>query len=151
MRRRIHASGVPYFYWELPSSGRVEIALGPDYKKGLLLRAQYLLNFSPENADQLTNSSLVLNLYREAVVPIQYVAVREENQRAVEKLLAYCVEKDVIWDEVIQQKYRSDYLQWRGPNCSIRARREWELVGAIQKWISVTYLKKPITETSTLE
>jgi hypothetical protein len=140
MRRRVPASGIPYFYWELPSSGRIEIALGSDYTKALLLRAHYLLNFSPDNADQLSNSSLVLNLYREAVVPIQPVAARVENQRTIGKLLAFFAENGISWNELIQKEHRSNYYVWRGPNSSVRARREWELIGAVQKWISMTYL-----------
>jgi hypothetical protein len=136
MRCRVHGSGLPHFYWELPASGRREIPLGSDYKTALLLRCQYLLKFDPMKLDQIANSDLVLNLYLEAVVPNKAKSIREENCQSIERLRKFFSEEKVNWSLQVHVERRDAYFRWRGPKATIRARHEWSLMGAVNRWFT---------------
>lgn len=110
---------------------RKELPLGSDYESALLARAQVLLKFAPSDLSDSCSPDFILTLYREVVVPTKPKADRQENYSSISNLREFFAIKQYPWGPQVQEIYKTEYSEWRGPKATIRTRREWSLVGAI--------------------
>lgn len=139
MRARIQTSGAVFFYFEpAQSPGRKEHALGSDFQKALVLRAQLLLDFTSIDPSLREDFNFVSTLYLETVVPTQDVRYGDENRKCVERLQRFFSDNQICFNAQNIAGYKISYLAWRGSRARVRSKREWSLLSVILKWITVS-------------
>ncbi len=134
-RARKQKSGTTYYYYEVPKRGdRKEVPLGSDLQVALIQRA--LMHSSSDSSSFLSIQTLhdLCDFYLAASVPLKPSKIRAENSAAAALIRRFSIANNILLHENVRASHESTYFLWRGQHATIRARREWSLVSAMQKW-----------------
>jgi hypothetical protein len=146
-RARLQRSRETHYYLQLPNAGRQEIPLGSNLELAITRRTVHLFKHLHSAKGSLVNYGCILRWYLLIMVPLLPTHAGKENRNSIQKLTLFFEQTSFPIEE--RAGLEAHYKNWRGPQSTFRARREFSLFIRVLRWydnMCVTHL--PLTNSS---
>lgn len=133
LRMRRQKSGKVYYYLELPSTtGRREIALGPNKELALEERQSMLIEHFSKKRTEPNDAQFAVKVFKEIVVPMLNERAKKENTRSIAKLTEFFkAHPEMTLVDVPSPFFEEVYYFWRGESFSLVTQNEISLARRI--------------------
>lgn len=135
MRRRVHASGRVFYYYEKGGKDRKEISLGNDYALALKKWVELQADKPAVHVNAIT-FAYVSGLWQADELPGKAVNTQRGYLACLHKLLEYFRDEQgaSVPLESIEPQHVKQFMRWRGPKARVQATYEKRVLSLIWNW-----------------